>query len=70
MKEFKLSSFNPIAITNSSSETQLFKTHPQAIYTSRLLDLPNLPEPVNCQTQEEFVPSRNIVQVQSGEFIV
>ena len=37
---------------------------------SRLLNLPNLPEPINCQNQEEFVSSRNTAQVQSGEFIV
>jgi serine/threonine protein kinase len=46
-----------------STDTKLFETHPQAIYTSRLLNFSNLPEPVNCPNQEEFVSSRN------GKFI-
>ena len=46
-----------------STNTKLFETHPQAIYTSRLLNFSNLPEPVNCPNQEEFVSSRN------GKFI-
>jgi hypothetical protein len=71
LKELSYNSINKIATTtNSLSKTQLFKTHPEAIYTSRLLDLPDLPEPVNFQNQEEFVSSRNIVQIQSGEFII
>src|SRR5581483_3550180 len=46
-----------------TTDTELFETHPQAIYTSRLLNFSNLPEPVNCPNQEEFVTSRN------GKFI-
>ena len=46
-----------------TTDTKLFETHPQAIYTSRLLNFSNLPEPVNCLNQEEFVSSRN------GKFI-
>src|SRR5436309_15042367 len=46
-----------------TTDTKLFETHPQAIYTSRLLNFSNLPEPVNCPNQEEFVSSRN------GKFI-
>ena len=46
-----------------TTDTKLFKTHPQAIYKSRLLNFSNLPEPVNCPNQEEFVFSRN------GKFI-
>ena len=42
-----------------STDTKLFETHPQAIYTSRLLNFSDLPEPVNCPNQEEFVSSRN-----------
>ena len=47
-----------------STNTKLFETHPQAIYTSRLLNFSNLPEPVNCPNQEEFVSSRH------GKFII
>src|SRR5581483_5483386 len=36
------------------TDTKLFEAHPQAIYTSRLLNFSNLPEPVNCPNQEEF----------------
>ena len=46
-----------------TTDTKLFETHPQAIYTSRLLNFSNLPEPVNCPNQEKFVSSRN------GKFI-
>src|SRR5581483_1302930 len=48
---------------SETTDTKLFETHPQAIYTSRLLNFSNLPEPVNCPNQEEFVSSRN------GKFI-
>src|SRR5581483_11444915 len=41
-----------------TTDTKLFETHPQAIYTSRLLNFSDLPEPVNCPNQE-FVSSRN-----------
>ena len=46
-----------------TTDTKLFETHPQAIYTSRLLNFSNLPEPVNYPNQKEFVSSRN------GKFI-
>ena len=36
-------------LTNSSNDTKLtYTTHPQAIYTSRLLNFKNLPEPKNA----------------------
>ena len=37
-----------------STNTKLFETHPQAIYTSRLLNFSNLPEPVNCPNHGKF----------------
>ena len=55
-------------ITNLLLEMQL-KTHPQAIYTSRPFNFQNLPEPINCPNQQEFVSSRNILQIQTGEFL-
>src|SRR5581483_8215710 len=40
-----------------TTDTKLFETHPQAIYTSRILNFSDLPEPVNCPNQEEFISS-------------
>ena len=40
------------------------------IPSSRLLNLPNLPEPANCQNQEKFVSSRNTAQIPKGKFII
>src|SRR6266542_3045519 len=53
---------------NSSS---IMETHPQAIYTSRVLDLPlYLPEPMNCPNQQEFVSSRIIMPIaQTGKIL-
>jgi serine/threonine protein kinase len=48
-------------------KVQLVETHPQAIYTSRLLNLQNLPEPINCPNQQEFIPSRYIKKIRTGE---
>ena len=40
-------------LINSSSDTELtYTTHPQAIYTSRLLNFKNLPEPKNADDGE------------------
>jgi len=50
-------------ITSLVSKIQL-ETHPQAVYTSRLLNLSSLPEPVNCLNQQEFVSSRFIKEIQ------
>ncbi|RIA89358.1 hypothetical protein C1645_824988 [Glomus cerebriforme] len=50
---------------DESTIITLFETHPQAMYTNQFLNLQNLPEPVNCQNQEEFVFSRSIIRVQS-----
>ena len=49
---------------SDSTNTKLFETHPQAIYTSQLLNFSDLPELVNCPNQEEFISSRN------GKFII
>ena len=71
-KKLITSSYNFTELTkqNSSKMQMQLKTHPQAIYTSRLISSSNLPEPMNCQDQEEFVSSRDTVQVQTGEFII
>ncbi|RIA80383.1 kinase-like domain-containing protein, partial [Glomus cerebriforme] len=53
-------------ITSSLLKMRL-ETHPHAIYTSRLLQLPNLPEPINCPNQQDFVSSRPIMQVVQAE---
>ena len=36
-----------LKINQSENEPKNIQTHPQAIYTSRLLNFKNLPEPVN-----------------------
>ncbi|UZO14207.1 uncharacterized protein OCT59_005668 [Rhizophagus irregularis] len=50
---------------NDPITTKKVDTHPQAIYTSRLLNFKNLPEPVNCLNQEGFISSRYIMQIQT-----
>ncbi|RIA79666.1 hypothetical protein C1645_845064 [Glomus cerebriforme] len=57
IKELKELRYNFTPITKSTTKTQLYETHTQAIYKSRLLDLSNLPEPVNCSNQEGFISS-------------
>jgi hypothetical protein len=53
---------------NFDESTNIIYEHPHAIYASRLLNFPNLPEPTNCPDQQEFVSSSRIIQVQTGEF--
>ncbi|RIA80666.1 hypothetical protein C1645_838295 [Glomus cerebriforme] len=67
---FYIKSSNPKELTynfkpiiTSTTKTQLYETHTQAIYTSRLLNLSNLPKPVNCLNQEGFISSRIIAEV-------
>ena len=55
-------------ITSLFSKIQL-ETHPQTVYTSRLLNLFNLPEPINCLNQQEFVSSRPITIEVKGKFL-
>ena len=43
----------PPTFTKSSTELT-YTTHPQAIYTSRLLNFINLPEPKNADNNEEY----------------
>ncbi|UZO12682.1 uncharacterized protein OCT59_004206 [Rhizophagus irregularis] len=58
-------------LNESTNITDLFtkiQTHPQAIYTSRLLNFhKNLPEPINCPNQQEFISSRYIKKIQTGQ---
>ncbi|PKC61470.1 hypothetical protein RhiirA1_466506 [Rhizophagus irregularis] len=48
---------------SNENKSESIKTHPQAIYTSRLLSFKNLPEPINssdltsCQINSDDVPS-------------
>ncbi|CAB4420284.1 unnamed protein product [Rhizophagus irregularis] len=48
---FKLSSLT-VQATSSSTSNLLYTTHTQAIYTSRLLNFKNLPEPKNADNNE------------------
>ncbi|RGB43384.1 kinase-like domain-containing protein [Rhizophagus diaphanus] len=40
--------------SSNEDESESFKTHPQAIYTSRLLNFKNLPKPVNSSDLSSF----------------
>jgi hypothetical protein len=49
-KQFKeAEEFNKSTTSESNIVSSSYKTHPQAIYTSRLLDYKNLPEPQNSK---------------------
>ncbi|RGB42865.1 kinase-like domain-containing protein [Rhizophagus diaphanus] len=54
---------------NETITMQSYETHPQAIYTSRLLISQNLnsnlPEPINCPNQQEFVSSEKLYTLNS-----
>ncbi|CAB4474070.1 unnamed protein product [Rhizophagus irregularis] len=39
---------------SNEDKSKSFKTHPQAIYTSRLLNFKNLPKPVNSSDLSSF----------------
>uniref|UniRef100_U9U7I8 Serine-threonine/tyrosine-protein kinase catalytic domain-containing protein n=1 Tax=Rhizophagus irregularis (strain DAOM 181602 / DAOM 197198 / MUCL 43194) TaxID=747089 RepID=U9U7I8_RHIID len=39
----------------SSTSTLSYMTHPQAVYTSRLLDFKNLPEPKNADNNDDLL---------------
>jgi hypothetical protein len=58
-------------ITDLLLNIQLSDIHPQAIYTSRLLNFQNLPEPINCPNHQYFISSRyNIKKIQTGKFFI
>ncbi|GET02601.1 kinase-like domain-containing protein [Rhizophagus clarus] len=48
----KKSLFSTIQSPLSSTDALLYTTHPQAVYTSRLLDFKNLPEPKNTDNND------------------
>ncbi|CAB4485748.1 unnamed protein product [Rhizophagus irregularis] len=53
--------------TLASDVYSLDEKHPKAIYTSRLLNFQNLPEPINCRNQQEFVSSRYTKRIRTGQ---
>ncbi|PKY51234.1 hypothetical protein RhiirA4_468116 [Rhizophagus irregularis] len=69
--ESQVNETRPRLSYNLTNITDLFtkiQTHPQAIYTSRLLNFhKNLPEPINCPNQQEFISSRGIKKIQTGQ---
>jgi serine/threonine protein kinase len=56
---------NVLVNFNETATMQFYDTHSQAIYKSRLLISQNLssnlPEPINCPNQQEFIPSGKII---------
>ncbi|POG64370.1 kinase-like domain-containing protein [Rhizophagus irregularis DAOM 181602=DAOM 197198] len=45
----------PIQLPLSSTSTLSYLTHPQAVYTSRILDFKNLPEPKNADSNDDLI---------------
>jgi hypothetical protein len=60
MKEYKRIRENRLKNRSNKNKSENIKTHPQAIYTSRLLNFKNLPEPVNSSNLSSL-------QVNSGK---
>ncbi|RGB39521.1 kinase-like domain-containing protein [Rhizophagus diaphanus] len=52
--EINKKSFFPVQLPLSSTSTLSYMTHPQAVYTSRLLDFKNLPEPKNADKNDDL----------------
>ncbi|RIA88986.1 kinase-like domain-containing protein [Glomus cerebriforme] len=52
LKKLPELTYNFTSITKSTSKTQLYEMHAQAIYTSRFLNLSNLPERLNQDTTD------------------
>ncbi|PKY48836.1 hypothetical protein RhiirA4_464541 [Rhizophagus irregularis] len=53
----------------NGNNSESIKTHPQAIYTSRLLSFKNLPEPVNSSDLTSFQVNSDDVQSVSANII-
>ncbi|UZO12117.1 uncharacterized protein OCT59_003667 [Rhizophagus irregularis] len=49
------SSFSTAQSPLSSTSTLPYMTHPQAVYTSRILDFKNLPEPKNADSNDDLL---------------
>jgi serine/threonine protein kinase len=59
-----------VRLSYNLNETNELQSHPLASYTSRLLNFQNLPEPINCPNKHEFISSRHIKKIQTGEFFI
>ncbi|CAB4489705.1 unnamed protein product [Rhizophagus irregularis] len=53
----------------NGNNSESIKTHPQAIYTSRLLSFKNLPEPVNSSDLTSFQVNSDDVQSVSANLV-
>ncbi|PKC70872.1 hypothetical protein RhiirA1_454247 [Rhizophagus irregularis] len=54
MSEYKKIREKKFKNRSNENKSESIKTHPQAIYTSRLLNFKNLPEPVNSSELSSF----------------
>ncbi|CAB4414461.1 unnamed protein product [Rhizophagus irregularis] len=54
---------------SNENKSESIKTHPQAIYTSRLLSFKNLPEPVNSSDLTSFLVNSDDVSSVSTNLI-
>ena len=52
--EFNKKSSSTVQSPLSSTSTLSYITHPQAVYTSRLLNFKNLPEPKNADKNDDL----------------
>ena len=55
IEEYKKIRKNKLKNSSSENKPKNIQTHPQAIYTSRLLNFKNLPEPVNSSDLSPFL---------------
>ncbi|CAB5391502.1 unnamed protein product [Rhizophagus irregularis] len=54
MREYEKFREKKLKNRSNKNKSESIKTHPQAIYTSRLLSFKNLPEPVNSSDLTSF----------------
>ncbi|CAB4374320.1 unnamed protein product [Rhizophagus irregularis] len=57
----------PLKLSYNLNESNELQSHPLATYMSRPLNFQNLPEPINCTNQKEYISSRYIKRIQTGQ---
>ena len=60
----------PLKLSYNLNESNELQSHPLATYMSRSLNFQNLPEPINCTNQQEFISSRYTKRIRTGKFII
>ncbi|CAB4485002.1 uncharacterized protein OCT59_004197 [Rhizophagus irregularis] len=57
----------PLKLSYNLNESNELQSHPLATYMSRPLNFQNLPEPINCTDQQEFISSRYTKRIRTGQ---